>query len=138
MGIGVARPRVLFVLLCAALMWVGFNSAIRTGFDPPPFNMLANLCSVFAFLTAILILIAQWHETELANRREELTLELAILSEQKSAKLIQLLEELRRDLPNVSDRVDPEAETLAEPTDPAAVFDALKATHEEAQDDGGL
>ena len=42
-----------------------------------------------------------------------LILELAILSEQKIAKVIQLLEELRRDNPNIHDRRDPEAETMS-------------------------
>ena len=36
-------------------------------------------------------------EDELATRREQLTLQLAILSEQKAAKIISLLEELRQD-----------------------------------------
>jgi uncharacterized membrane protein len=49
-------------------------------------------------------------EYQLAQLREQLTLELAILSEQKTAKVIQLLEESRRDNPHIRNRVDQEAE----------------------------
>ena len=42
----------------------------------------------------------------LGQRRELLILELAILSEQKTAKVIQLLEEVRRDNPLIHDRVE--------------------------------
>ena len=44
-----------------------------------------------------LILATQRRENQLAQLREQLNLELAILSEQKTAKVIQLLEESRRD-----------------------------------------
>ena len=46
----------------------------------------------------VLILATQRREYQLAQLREQLTLELAILSEQKTAKVIQLLEESRRDM----------------------------------------
>ena len=76
----------------------------------------------------ILILTTQRREDELAGLREQLILELAILTEQKSAKIIALLEELRRDAPNISDREDRQAEALSTPADPNAVADALKET----------
>jgi uncharacterized membrane protein len=60
-------------------------------------------------------------------------LELAILSEQKTAKVIQLLEESRRDNPLIRSRVDQEAEAMAQPADPQSVLDAIKETHAEAE-----
>jgi uncharacterized membrane protein len=59
-------------------------------------------------------------------------LELAILSEQKTAKVIQLLEEVRRDSPHIHDRVDQEAEAMARPADPQSVLDSIKETHTDA------
>jgi uncharacterized membrane protein len=47
------------------------------------------------------------------------------LTEQKVTKLIHLLEELRRDLPMVKDRHDPEAASLQQRTDTAQVLSAL-------------
>ena len=65
-------------------------------------------------------------------RREQLNLELAILSEQKTAKVVALLEELRRDSPTVRDRVDKQADVMARPTDAQSVIDAIKGTRSEA------
>ena len=48
-----------------------------------------------------------------------------LLTEQKTAKLIDLLEELRRDLPNVKDRHDPEAAELQQSMNPDQVLAAL-------------
>jgi uncharacterized membrane protein len=55
-------------------------------------------------------------------------LQLHLLSEQKIAKLITLVEELRSDLPNVGDRHDPGAEAMKQAVDPHAVLDALEET----------
>ena len=57
-----------------------------------------------------------------------LALDLAILSEQKSAKIIGLLEEFRRDSPEIHDRVDHEAEAMAQPANPQSMLDAIKDT----------
>jgi uncharacterized membrane protein len=64
-------------------------------------------------------------------------LELAILSEQKTAKVIQLLEESRRDNPLIRDRVDQEADAMAQPADPQSVLDAIKETHAEPEQISG-
>ncbi len=53
-------------------------------------------------------------------------LQLDILSEQKITKIIELLEELRTDLPNVIDRVDPEVESMKQPTDPEIVINVIQ------------
>ena len=53
----------------------------------------------------------------LATRGEQSILELAILSEQKSAKIIALLEEFRRNDPNQGNDRDEVAEALAKPAD---------------------
>ena len=79
----------------------------------------------------MLILINQRREDELTGLREQLTLELAIVGEQKNAKIIQLLEELRRDNSMIRNRVDKEAEAMSIPADPQAVLDAIVGSHEE-------
>ena len=80
-----------------------------------------------------LILTTQRREDQLAGHREQLTLELAILSEQKSAKIIELLEEMRRDDPSLKNRVDHEAAAMSTPADPQAVLDAIKDSHEDVK-----
>ena len=54
-----------------------------------------------------------------------LILELAILSEQKIAKVIQLLEESRRDNPVLRNRLDPEAETMGRAANTQSVLNAI-------------
>jgi uncharacterized membrane protein len=53
-----------------------------------------------------------------------------LVAEQKIAKLIALLEELRRDLPIVRDRVDPVADAMAQAVDPQAVLSVLEQNFE--------
>jgi uncharacterized membrane protein len=49
---------------------------------------------------------------------------MALLTEQKTAKIIDLLEEFRRDSP-VRDRPDALAEAMAVPTNPTSVLNAI-------------
>jgi hypothetical protein len=51
------------------------------------------------------------------------------LSEQKTAKVIQPIEEARLDNPLSRNRVDPEAEAMAQPADPKSMLDVIKATY---------
>jgi uncharacterized membrane protein len=115
--------------------WIVINVvAVLTGrqpFDAPPFSWLELLVSLAALYMTALILSTQRRDDELASHREQLTLELAILSDQKSAKIIKLLEEMRRDHPDLRDRVDNDAHVMSTPTDPQAVLDAIKASHDE-------
>ena len=91
--------------------------------DPPPFTWLETAVSVLALYTTVLILTTQRHDDRLAEQREQLTLQLAILSDQKSAKIIELLEKIRRDLAARSVE-----EPVARPADPQSVLEALHET----------
>jgi uncharacterized membrane protein len=62
---------------------------------------------------------------KLEEQRAHLDLKVTLLTEQKAAKLIDLLEELRRDLPNVKNRDDPEAVALQQSMNPDLVLAAL-------------
>ena len=94
--------------------------------------MSAAVSTIGLYLAAM-ILITQRHDDEMATRREQITLELAILSEQKSAKIIALLEELRRNDPNQGNDRDEVAEAMAQPANAQVVLDAIRAV-EKAQD----
>ena len=50
---------------------------------------------------------------------------MSIFTEQKIAKVIELLEQYRRNDPNQPDRLDPDAQAMAEPVSPVAVSQAL-------------
>jgi uncharacterized membrane protein len=127
-----ARPRFIGLLGLAMVAWIGFNLLSAALGDPvidaPPFPWLGEAISLTSLLMVVLILISQQREDQLARHREMLILELAILSEQKIAKVIQLLEESRRDNPNLRDRRDPEAETMGQAADTQSVLNAITET----------
>ena len=129
------RPEFVALLTILVFGWMTLNEFLslshRKPIDDPPFFWMQGVIGLAALYMTTLILTAQRREDRLTSHREQLTLELAILSEQKSAKIIALLEELRRDNPLIHDRHDPEAEALATPADPQAVLDAIKISHEE-------
>jgi uncharacterized membrane protein len=91
-----------------------------------------------ALYVTLFILTTQRRDDELASYREQLTLELAILGEQKAAKIISLIEELRRDDPTLRNRVDEVAAAMSIPADPQVVLDAIKESAEVAGEEGGL
>ncbi len=73
----------------------------------------------------LLVLIKQNRVAKLGEQRDHLDLKVTLLIEQKTAKLIDLIEELRRDLPNVKDRHDSDAVVMQQPMRPQAVLAAL-------------
>ena len=127
-----AASHPLFVCLVLLLVagWIVLNLGLaRSGLRPldeAPYNWLQGAIGLAGLVIASLILTTQRRDDELASYREQLTLELSILSEQKTAKIIELLEELRRDLPTVANRVDREATAFATPSDPQLILDAIK------------
>jgi uncharacterized membrane protein len=136
---GIAQPTTLIIITITIASWVTLNLALpefgHPALDPFPFPLLAAVVSTIALYLAAMILITQRHDDEIATRREQITLELAILSEQKSSKIIALLEEFRRNDPNQGNQRDEVAEALAEPADAHVVLDAIRAA-EKAEDSG--
>jgi uncharacterized membrane protein len=129
-----SHPWFIGVLTAVVVGWISLNLlAAPLGYrpiDPPPFSWLGGAVSLVSLYMVVSILVTQQREDLLARHRELLILELAILSEQKIAKVIQLLEENRRDNPLIRNRVDQEAETMARPADPRSVLDAIKGNTE--------
>jgi uncharacterized membrane protein len=127
----VGRPVFSVILTMVVLGWVSANPAIiwagGTPWDAPPFPCLATAASVVALYTTVLILATQRHDDELARHRDQLTLEIAILGEQKSAKIIQMLEEIRNDSPHLENRADQEAQLMSASADPQSILKAIRA-----------
>jgi uncharacterized membrane protein len=61
-----------------------------------------------------------------------LNLQVNLLIERKVTKLIDLVEELRSDMPGVEKRHDPQAEAMKEPINPHEVVKSLHQTLQEA------
>jgi uncharacterized membrane protein len=136
----IGRPAFLAWLGLAVVAWaLGNLAAARLGYqvlDPPPFAWLQGVISLSALCVTVIILTTQRRADRLSSLRSQLTLELAILGEQKTAKVIDLLEEHRRDNPLMADRHDPEASDMAKPADPEAVMEAIAAPEEDEEPAG--
>ncbi|THD44708.1 MAG: DUF1003 domain-containing protein [Bradyrhizobium sp.] len=126
----IGRPLFVALLALAIVGWIAINLADiaqgRVPIDAPPFQWLQGAMTLISLFLVVFILGAQRHENELDEHQKLLTLELAILNEKKTAKVIRLLEEFRRDNPQIRNRVDKEAEVLAQPADPRLVLEAIK------------
>lgn len=119
------RPMSMIVILTAVAAWLGIGWADGGLRELSSLGWLELLAAVSALAITVLILITQRREDELAERRARLTLELALLSDRKSAKIIALLEEMRRDHPHMVDRFDAESEAMAKPSDTDQVLAAI-------------
>ncbi len=123
------RPQFIGVISVVIVAWIGLNVLFASlghhMIDSSPFPWMGEAISLTSLYRVVLVLISQKREDQLAHHREMLILELAILSEQKIAKVIQLLEESRRDNPNIRNRLDPEAETMGQAADTQSVLNAV-------------
>lgn len=117
--------------------WLGWNlfGARHLGlepFDRPPFPGLECIATIAALYVTLNIVATQRREDELAELRVQLALELAMVNEQKTAKIIRLIEELRRDMPGVENRHDEQAAAMANPHDARIILDAIKTARDAA------
>ncbi|PHJ58924.1 hypothetical protein VF14_24425 [Nostoc linckia z18] len=121
------RSTFLYSLLVILAIWI-FGSFFD-GFLPfhlPSFSWSGQGLDAAALVISTGVLVRQTRQENFAEQRAQLMLQLNLLSEQKIAKIIALLEELRTDLPNVINRHDYEAQLMQEPADPIAVLEALQ------------
>jgi uncharacterized membrane protein len=125
----IGQPVFLGLILLLVVIWTLGDISMRllglAEFDPPPFFWLQGIVGLAALLTTTVVLIRQNRLAQLEEQRAHLDLKVTLLTEQKAAKMIDLLEELRRDLPNVKNRHDPEAVALQQSMNPDLVLAAL-------------
>jgi uncharacterized membrane protein len=123
------QPHFLYFILSFVLLWIVTNLLLTTTgirpFDPPPFYWLEGLIGLSALLMTIVVLITQNRLGKVDDQRRHLDLTITLLTERKVSKLIDLVEELRRDIPTVKDRHDPQAEVMKEMADPDAVLSSF-------------
>jgi uncharacterized membrane protein len=133
------RPLAVYITILAAIVWMAVNIFHRSlglpVFDAPPFSWLQEIVGLSALLMTIIVLTTQNRQAKFTEQRRHLDLQISLLTERKVSKLIELLEDLRRDLPTVYNRVDTEAEAMKEPIDPHTALSALNQTLQEAAEE---
>jgi uncharacterized membrane protein len=124
-GDAIGRPAFLGLVLIVVGLWISIN-VMPERFGMIAFAGLQTIVSLAALLITTIVLIGQNRLAKLEQRRGQMELQVNILTEQKTTTVIRLLEELRRDLPMVRDRHDPDAATLQQPTDATQIMTALE------------
>jgi uncharacterized membrane protein len=111
-------------------LWIAVNTyGMRHGWrhvDAPPFSWLQGLVSSNALLLTVAVLIRQNRMAQVAEHRAHLDLQINLLTEQKVTKTLQIIDELRRDLPTLRGRPDAEVTEMSKPADAHALMHAIK------------
>jgi uncharacterized membrane protein len=125
----VGRPSFVASTLLFVVLWIVANTGLHIWglreFDEAPYFWLQGIVGLCALLIGTAVLTKQNRLARLTEQRANLDLKVTLLTEQKAAKLIDLIEELRRDLPNVHNRHDPDAASLQHAMNPSLVLAAL-------------
>ena len=108
--------------------WISFNAWPGLAhFDPYPFTFLTLVVSLEAIFLSSFILISQNYELRISDRRNQLDLQINLLTEQENTKMIQMLERIAKKVG--ADISDPDVRIFEEDTDP----EKLVAQIEQAQ-----
>lgn len=130
------QPGAVYAIMLFVTMWIIVNlSHSQLGlraFDQAPFPWLQGLVSLSALLMTVVVLTTQNRQARMTDQRRHLDLQITLLTERKVSKVIELLEELRRDIPSVTNRHDREAAAMQEPIDPHSALASLNQTLKEA------
>lgn len=112
-------------------------------FDPFPFTFLTLVVSLEAIFLSTFILISQNQETRITERRNNLDLQINLLTEQENTKMLQMLERIAEKVGAVIDD-DPTVSVLEQATRPEKLVEQImnaseqKAKIKKAADDSVL
>jgi uncharacterized membrane protein len=130
----IGRPWFAYAVVGFIIAWIMGDALIgRHGrFDTATFPLLQLLIAVFSLIMAAFILITENRQSAVAEKRIQLALHLLLANEERAAKIIDLIEQLRRDDPSLPNRRDKEAEQMAEPTDVSTALEKMEEAEIEA------
>lgn len=132
-----SRPQFLYFQIGFFALWIGCTQLAERNIiakNFPQFDLDLHGLEIASLLITTEVLIAQAHQEKVAEERSHLMLQLNLVTEQKIAKSIALLEELRVDLPNVKNRYDVEAEVMQQASDPQAILEVIQQISEQSPD----
>ncbi|MES3002124.1 MAG: DUF1003 domain-containing protein [Pseudomonadota bacterium] len=107
-------------------VWIGYNALPWFHpFDPYPFTFLTLVVSLEAIFLSTFILISQNYDMRIADRRNQLDLQINLLSEQENTKMLQMLDQIAKKV-GVHVKNDPEVRALEEATRPEALVEQIE------------
>jgi uncharacterized membrane protein len=117
-------PAYFLGVLVFATLWIGVDSWGRTAgwkhMEPPPYFWLQGMVSLNALLLTVAVLIRQNRMAELAEHRAHLDLQINLLTEEKVARILEILGERPTSAGGKDD--------LTKPADAAALLHEIKKT----------
>jgi uncharacterized membrane protein len=127
----------LFVYLHAVIvvLWFTINLGLLPGiapFDPYPFVMLAMVASVEAIFLSTFVLISQNRSAILDEQRAELNLQINLLAEHETTRLIELVDAISQHL-GIDVERRPDVDQLKKDVSPEAVLQEIEAANREAE-----
>ncbi len=107
---------VLHLVLFAAWFSINLGATPIPVFDPFPFGILTLIVSAEGVMLAIFVLISQNRMSRQANQRAHLNLQISLLAEQETTKLLQKVQSIQDRLGIEQTPLDREAQKLSEET----------------------
>ena len=106
--------------------WILANSlpGLRP-FDPYPFTFLTLVVSLEAIFLSTFILISQNHETRVTERRNQLDLQINLLTEQENTKMLIMLERIAEKVGAITND-DPSLQVLDQATNPERLAEQIE------------
>jgi uncharacterized membrane protein len=116
--------------------WIAYNSLPWfDAFDPYPFTFLTLCVSLEAIFLSTFILISQNYDMRVAERRNQLDLQINLLAEQENTKALQILERIAKKVgAHVTD--DPQVRALEEATRPDRLVEQIEEAYREDEAGG--
>jgi uncharacterized membrane protein len=124
----------VFIHVAVFAAWIGYNVLPWfTPFDPYPFTFLTLVVSLEAIFLSTFILISQNYDMRVSERRNQLDLQINLLSEQENTKMLQMLERIAKKVgAHVAD--DPQVRALEEATRPEALVEQIEEAYRQDAD----
>jgi uncharacterized membrane protein len=90
----------LIINIAFFVIWICINSGLVKGiaiFDPYPFMFLTMTVSLEAIILSIVVLISQNRSDQIESLRQELQLQVNLITEREITKVLKLLKEIREE-----------------------------------------
>ena len=111
--------------------WIVINVSPGIGhFDPFPFTFLTLVVSLEAIFLSAFILISQKRAALVSERRNQLDLQINLLTEQENTRMLKVLGAIAKKL-DVSIAEDPSTEVLEQATQPEKLLEQIERAQQE-------